>query len=180
MTSRGRQSLTQIPSTPRPYRAPASRAASALPEHHLASSALSIPPASYKGFRFLAATREDETVRTMGTADAANRSEGAADGRAQSLRPRSAQELLDVLSSSWWVHGSSLAVCAAPHGVITIAPAVETLPFRRRSYDYSLARDTMAKKTPNAFAPWVILQSENRRTGRLNTIAHLLSPTPRK
>ena len=60
MTSRGRQSLTQIPSTPRPYRAPASRAASALPEHHVASSALSIPPASYKGFRFLAVTREDE------------------------------------------------------------------------------------------------------------------------
>jgi hypothetical protein len=34
--------------------APAFRAASALPEHHVASSDLSIPPASYKGFRFLA------------------------------------------------------------------------------------------------------------------------------
>jgi polyphosphate kinase 2 len=54
------------------------------------------------------------------------------------------------------------------------------LPARRRWYDYSRARDLMLKKTDTRIAPWYIVRSDDKRTARLNTIAHLLSMVPYK
>ena len=54
------------------------------------------------------------------------------------------------------------------------------LPSRKRWYDYSRARDVMLKKTDTRFAPWYIVRSDDKRTARLNTIAHLLSVIPYK
>ena len=54
------------------------------------------------------------------------------------------------------------------------------LPSRKRWYDYSRARDMMLKKTDTRFAPWYIVRSDDKRTARLNTIAHLLSVIPYK
>ncbi len=54
------------------------------------------------------------------------------------------------------------------------------LPSRSRWYDYSRARDIMLKKTDTSFAPWYIVKSDDKRTARLNTIAHLLSLIPYK
>src|SRR5512145_2915126 len=54
------------------------------------------------------------------------------------------------------------------------------LPSRKRWYDYSRARDMMLKKTDTRYAPWYIVRSDNKRTARLNTIAHLLSVIPYK
>ena len=49
------------------------------------------------------------------------------------------------------------------------------LPSRRRWYDYSRARDIMLSKTDKRGAPWHIVRSDDKKTARLNTIAHLLS-----
>jgi polyphosphate kinase 2 len=54
------------------------------------------------------------------------------------------------------------------------------LPSRERWYDYSRARDAMFKETDTRFAPWYIVRSDDKRTARLNTIAHLLSMIPHK
>jgi polyphosphate kinase 2 len=54
------------------------------------------------------------------------------------------------------------------------------LPARKRWYDYSRARDIMFKKTDTRIAPWYIVPSDDKRTARLNTIAHLLSAIPHK
>ena len=54
------------------------------------------------------------------------------------------------------------------------------LPSRERWYDYSRARDMMLKKTDTAVAPWYIVRSDDKRTARLNTIAHVLSLIPHK
>ena len=54
------------------------------------------------------------------------------------------------------------------------------LPSRTRWYDYSRARDMMLKATDTSVAPWYILRSDDKRTARLNTIAHLLSRIPYK
>ncbi len=54
------------------------------------------------------------------------------------------------------------------------------LPSRKRWYDYSRARDAMFEKTDTSFAPWYIVRSDDKRTARLNTIAHLLSVIPYK
>jgi polyphosphate kinase 2 len=54
------------------------------------------------------------------------------------------------------------------------------MPSRRRWYDYSRARDLMLKKTDTSFAPWHILRSDDKRTARLNAIAHLLKLIPHK
>ena len=54
------------------------------------------------------------------------------------------------------------------------------LPSRERWYDYSLARDMMLKKTDTRVAPWYIVRSDDKRTARLNTIAHILSMIPYK
>ena len=54
------------------------------------------------------------------------------------------------------------------------------LPSRTRWYDYSRARDIMLKKTDTRIAPWYIVRSDDKKTARLNTIAHLLSVIPHK
>ena len=54
------------------------------------------------------------------------------------------------------------------------------LPSRKRWYDYSRARDLMLKKTDTRIAPWYIVRSDDKRTARLNTIAHLLTRIPHK
>ena len=54
------------------------------------------------------------------------------------------------------------------------------LPSRSRWYDYSRARDLMLKRTDTKIAPWYIVRSDDKRTARLNTIAHLLSRIPHK
>jgi polyphosphate kinase 2 len=54
------------------------------------------------------------------------------------------------------------------------------LPSRTRWYDYSRARDAMLKKTDTRIAPWYIVRSDDKKTARLNTIAHLLSVIPHK
>ena len=54
------------------------------------------------------------------------------------------------------------------------------LPSRERWYDYSLARDRMLEATDTEIAPWVIVRSDNKRTARLNAIAHILSQIPYK
>jgi polyphosphate kinase 2 len=54
------------------------------------------------------------------------------------------------------------------------------LPSRSRWFEYSRARDIMLKKTDTRHAPWYIVRSDDKRTARLNTIAHLLSAIPHK
>jgi polyphosphate kinase 2 len=54
------------------------------------------------------------------------------------------------------------------------------MPSRERWYEYSRARDVMFKKTDTKVAPWYIIRSDDKRTARLNTIAHLLSLIPHK
>jgi polyphosphate kinase 2 len=49
-----------------------------------------------------------------------------------------------------------------------------------RWYDYSRARDVMLKQTDSKHAPWVIVRSDDKRRGRLNCIAHILSVVPYK
>jgi polyphosphate kinase 2 len=54
------------------------------------------------------------------------------------------------------------------------------LPSRERWYDYSRARDVMLKKTDTKISPWYIVRSDDKKTARLNTIAHVLSRIPYK
>jgi polyphosphate kinase 2 len=54
------------------------------------------------------------------------------------------------------------------------------MPSRKRWYDYSRARDIMLKKTDTRAAPWYIVRSDDKRSARLNVIAHLLSKIPYK
>lgn len=50
----------------------------------------------------------------------------------------------------------------------------------RRWYDYSKARDLMLDATDSAHAPWYIVKTDDKRRGRLNCIAHILSTIPYK
>jgi hypothetical protein len=54
------------------------------------------------------------------------------------------------------------------------------LPSRSRWYDYSLARDRMLEATDTDAAPWFVLRSDDKRTARLNAIAHILEQIPYK
>ncbi len=54
------------------------------------------------------------------------------------------------------------------------------LPSRSRWYEYSKARDLMFAATDTPFAPWYVLQSNDKRKARLNCIAHLLNLIPYK
>lgn len=47
-----------------------------------------------------------------------------------------------------------------------------------RWYDYSRARDDMFAATDTPWAPWYVVRSDDKRRGRLNTIAHLLRHIP--
>ena len=50
----------------------------------------------------------------------------------------------------------------------------------RRRYDYLRARDAMLVATSSAWAPWHIVDNNNKKRGRLNIISHLLSQIPYK
>jgi polyphosphate kinase len=54
------------------------------------------------------------------------------------------------------------------------------LPSRTKWYEYSRARDRMLEATDTDAAPWYILHSDDKRTARLNAIAHILSQIPYK
>jgi polyphosphate kinase 2 len=50
----------------------------------------------------------------------------------------------------------------------------------RRWYDYSKARDIMLDATDTKHAPWRLVRTDDKRRGRLNCIAHILSVIPYK
>ncbi|MEM9026075.1 MAG: polyphosphate kinase 2 [Verrucomicrobiota bacterium] len=52
------------------------------------------------------------------------------------------------------------------------------LESRRRWYDYSRARDDMFEATDTAWAPWYLVDSNDKKRARLNCISHLLKMIP--
>ena len=48
----------------------------------------------------------------------------------------------------------------------------------QRWFDYSRARDEMFATTDTAWAPWWVVDSNDKRRARLNVIAHLLDQVP--
>ncbi len=54
------------------------------------------------------------------------------------------------------------------------------LESHHRWYDYSRARDEMLLATDTSYAPWYIVNADNKRRARLNCISHLLSIIPYK
>ena len=50
----------------------------------------------------------------------------------------------------------------------------------KRWYEYSRTRDAMLTATDTDFAPWYIVQSDDKKRARLNCISHLLSLVPYK
>jgi polyphosphate kinase 2 (PPK2 family) len=54
------------------------------------------------------------------------------------------------------------------------------LESHHRWYDYSRARDEMLLATDKSFAPWYIVNGDDKRRARLNCISHLLSLIPYK
>ena len=49
-----------------------------------------------------------------------------------------------------------------------------------RWYDYSKARDEMFRATDSSWAPWFVVDSNDKRRARLNVITHILSQIPYK
>ena len=49
-----------------------------------------------------------------------------------------------------------------------------------RWYDYSRARDEMFKATDSSWAPWYVVDSNDKKRARLNIISHLLTQIPYK
>ncbi len=47
-----------------------------------------------------------------------------------------------------------------------------------RHYDYCRARDAMFAATDTAWAPWWVIDNDDKKRGRLNIITHLLSQIP--
>jgi polyphosphate kinase 2 (PPK2 family) len=47
-----------------------------------------------------------------------------------------------------------------------------------RHYDYCRARDIMLAATDTAWAPWFVVDNNDKKRGRLNIISHLLSQIP--
>jgi polyphosphate kinase 2 len=47
-----------------------------------------------------------------------------------------------------------------------------------RWYDYSRARDEMFVASDTAWAPWYVVNSDNKRRARLNVLSHILSRIP--
>src|ERR1700746_1995191 len=47
-----------------------------------------------------------------------------------------------------------------------------------RWYDYSRARDEMFHATDTSWAPWYVVNSDNKRRARLNVLTHILSKIP--
>jgi len=51
---------------------------------------------------------------------------------------------------------------------------------RSRWYDYERAKDDMFKYTDTKVSPWYVVDTNNKKRGRLNCISHLLSQIPYK
>ena len=47
-----------------------------------------------------------------------------------------------------------------------------------RHYDYCRARDVMIAATDTGWAPWFVVDNDDKKRGRLNIISHLLSQVP--
>ena len=47
-----------------------------------------------------------------------------------------------------------------------------------RRYDYCRARDAMLAATDSGWAPWYVVDNDDKKRGRLNIITHLLEPDP--
>jgi polyphosphate kinase 2 len=58
--------------------------------------------------------------------------------------------------------------------------SVMDLPSREKWYEYSRARDLMFEASDSPHAPWHVIRSDNKKSARLNCIAHLLSVIPYK
>ena len=54
------------------------------------------------------------------------------------------------------------------------------LPSRSKWFEYSQARDMMLAATDTKWAPWYVLRSDDKKSARLNCIAHLLKLIPYK
>jgi polyphosphate kinase len=54
------------------------------------------------------------------------------------------------------------------------------LESHRRWYDYSRAKDEMLLATDTSYAPWYVVNADDKRRARLNCIAHFLSLIPYK
>jgi polyphosphate kinase 2 len=54
------------------------------------------------------------------------------------------------------------------------------LPSRSEWFEYSRARDLMLEATDTKWAPWYILQSDDKKRARLNCIRHILKLIPHK
>ena len=54
------------------------------------------------------------------------------------------------------------------------------LESHRRWYDYSRARDEMLLATDSSYAPWYVVNADDKRRARLNCISHILSLIPYK
>jgi hypothetical protein len=52
------------------------------------------------------------------------------------------------------------------------------LESRRRFVDFSRAKDEMFVHTDTDVAPWHVVEADNKRSARVNCIAHLLSQVP--
>lgn len=52
------------------------------------------------------------------------------------------------------------------------------LESHRRWYDYSRTKDRMFKATDSEWAPWNVVDGDNKKRARLNCISHLLSQIP--
>ncbi len=52
------------------------------------------------------------------------------------------------------------------------------LESRRRWVDYSRAKDVMFARTDTRLSPWWVVEADNKRRARLNTVSHLLSSIP--
>jgi polyphosphate kinase 2 len=50
----------------------------------------------------------------------------------------------------------------------------------KRWYEYSRARDIMLEHTDTEAAPWLVVNSDDKRRARLNVIAHILAQVPYK
>ena len=48
----------------------------------------------------------------------------------------------------------------------------------RRHYEYCRARDVMIAATDTGWAPWFVVDNDDKKRGRLNIISHLLSQVP--
>jgi polyphosphate kinase len=52
------------------------------------------------------------------------------------------------------------------------------LESRKRWFDYSRAKDAMFLHTDTPDSPWWVVNSDDKKRARLNTISHLLSMIP--